>query len=123
MGYELYWTEEQLETFERKLGAQVVERLAAALERKQTQIIAADNPAELNRRFYRTFSLDGLKVAEIPFTVHGKSFRAVCPVYHDEKTVFLWTVVDKETSEQGRVLQLMRGQSERIDTFIRKHIL
>ncbi|MFB6265808.1 MAG: hypothetical protein ABEI07_01860, partial [Candidatus Nanohaloarchaea archaeon] len=107
MGYDLHWTEEQLEEaadqYSKVHGLE--DTLEAALQEKEEHLHSVENPAELPSRFHNTFTLNGLKIAEIRFQVHGKDFRAVCIVIHEESAVFYHITVDKNNQE--RILKRM----------------
>lgn len=120
MAYALYWTEEHIEAARRDYSRDVADRLRDVLASKDRQLLAVENPAGLGKRFHNTFTLNGLKVAEISFNVHGREFRAVCIVLHDLEAVWYHTLVDK--NDQERALRTMREKSDTIEAAIRDQI-
>ncbi len=60
------------------------------------------------------FSLNGLQVAEIRFSVQSAEYRAICILVEEEKAVVYYHTVPKKGSEQERFLSLMRENSREI---------
>ncbi len=120
MAYRLHWTQAQIEQAGKDYTPGVAERLQKVFQDKERQLGSVHNPAALGRRFYNTFTLDGLKVAEIRFNVHGREFRAICVVLHDVRTVVLHALVHK--NRQGEALAAMRRRSDEIAAAIREKV-
>ncbi|MDY6768790.1 MAG: hypothetical protein SVW02_01645 [Candidatus Nanohaloarchaea archaeon] len=124
MGYEIHWTEEQIDAaaseYSKVHGLR--DALKTALKDKAKKVKWARTPADLPPRFHRVFSLNNLTVAEIKFNIHGKEFRAICVVLHDIETIVFEMLVDKETENQARKLALMRKRAEDIEAAIREEV-
>lgn len=118
MGYELFWTEEQLDAVAEDYSQAVADHLRAVLASKDDQLLTVTNPADLPQRFHNMFTLGDLKVAEIAFNIHGREFRAVCVVLHDLRIVAFYAVTDKAGQEKR--LRKMRHQAAAIETAVRQ---
>lgn len=120
MPYHLHWTGQQMEEASADYRPAVAERLRDVLEDKERQLRSVQNPADLGRRFHNMFTLAGLKVAEIRFSVHGQEFRAICVVLHDIQTVVYHTLTDKGNQEQ--TLAEIRNAADKIESAIRSGV-
>lgn len=122
MGFDLIWTDEQVENAAEDFDTNLSTDLANALESKNREVKWCKNMAELSRRFQDLINLDGLKVAEIRFSSMSAEYRALCVVLPEKQNIFYYTTVPKKGSHQERQLEIMRDNSEAIKEFIKKSI-
>lgn len=122
MGYNLIWTEENIQDVSEAYSYQVARDLEKACESKEDEIKWVRNMAGLSRRFQDMISLDDLTVAELRFSSMSAEYRALLMVIPEEKVLVYYDTVPKKGSYQEKTLELMRNNSERISEAIRKRI-
>ena len=122
MGFNLLWSEEDIEDASEDFSYHVARELENALEDKERQVKWSSNMAQLRKRFQDMFSLDGLTVAEVRFSSMSAEYRALCVVVPDVEVVVYYDLVPKKGSYQERRLEIMRENSDIIEESIRKNI-
>lgn len=122
MGYNLIWTEENIQDVSETYSYQVARDLEKACESKEDEIKWIRNMAGLSRRFQDIISLNDLTVAELRFSSMSAEYRALLVVIPDENVLVYYDTVPKKGSYQEKTLELMRNNSERISKAIRKRI-
>jgi len=122
MGYNLIWTEENIQDVSETYSYQVARDLEKACKSKEDEIKWIRNMAGLSRRFQDMISLDDLTVAELRFSSMSAEYRALLVVIPEEKVLVYYDTVPKKGSYQEKTLELMRNNSERISETIRKRI-
>lgn len=120
MGFNLLWTEEDIESVSENFSYRIARDLESALEDKDRQVKWIKNMSDLRSRFQKLFSLDGLAVAELRFSSMSAEYRALCVVLPDENLVVYYDLVPKKGSYQRRALKLMRENADEIEEAIRK---
>lgn len=123
MVFRLIWCEEDIEDISNNIHPKVAEDLEKALEDKKRQVSWCKGMVDLRKRFHRIFNLENLTVAEIRFSSMSGEYRAICVVITDEESVVYYETVPKKGSHQERLLNIMRGQSEKIEESIRRNVL
>ncbi len=117
MGFDLVWTDEQIDNASDDFSNHVSDRLEKSLKDKERQIRWSQNMAGLRRRFQDIISLDRLTIAEIRFSAMSAEYRALCIVLPEEEAVFYYTTVPKKGSYQKRQLEILRENSEEIKSY------
>lgn len=122
MGFNLLWTDEDVESVSENFSYRIARDLENALEDKDRQVTWIKNMSDLRNRFQKMFNLEDLTVAEIRFSSMSAEYRALCVVLSDEDLIVYYDLVPKKGSYQQRALSQMRENSSEIEEAIRKNI-
>jgi len=122
MGFNLIWSQEQIDKAAEDFSNQLAVNLENSLEDKQRQIKWCRSMSDLSTRVHKMFNLDGLTVAEIRFSSMSAEYRALSVVLPAEKVLFCYSTVPKGGSQQQIKLKLMRENSDIVrDYFSKKY--